>query len=101
MAGRDSFESRAAAAMAPGSSSTMKPVTPSSITSGIAPALKAITGQPQAIASIRTRPNGSGQSAGANRHAAPLRNSDFWWSPISPMCSTAGGRSNGRISDSK
>jgi len=38
MAGRDSFESRAAAAMAPGSSLTMKPVTPSSITSGIAPA---------------------------------------------------------------
>jgi hypothetical protein len=44
--------------------STMKPVTPSSITSGTEPQRYAITGVPQAIASIITRPKGSGQSIG-------------------------------------
>jgi hypothetical protein len=36
--------------------STTKPVTPSSITSGVDPDRKAMTGVPQAIASIMTRP---------------------------------------------
>jgi len=39
MAGRDSVESCSVAARAPASSSTTKPVTPFSITSGIAPRL--------------------------------------------------------------
>ena len=72
------------------SSSTMKPVRPSSITSGTEPRLKAMTGVPQAIASIITRPNGSGQSIGTSRAIAPLRNSDFSSSVISPMYSTFG-----------
>ena len=42
----------------------MKPVTPCSTTSGTEPQRQAITGVPQAIASIITRPNGSGQSIG-------------------------------------
>ena len=42
----------------------MKPVTPSSITSGAEPQPKATTGVPQAMASIITRPKGSGQSIG-------------------------------------
>jgi len=63
----------------------MKPVKPSSMTSGTAPRLKAITGVPQAIASIITRPNGSGQSIGASKATAPLRNSDFSQSLISPI----------------
>ncbi len=66
----------------------MKPVTPSSITSGTEPRLKAITGVPQAIASIITRPNGSGQSIGTSSAMAPLRKSDFSLSLISPMNST-------------
>ena len=66
----------------------MKPVTPSSITSGTEPRLKAITGVPQAIASIITRPNGSGQSIGTSSAIAPLRNADFSVSLISPMYST-------------
>ena len=65
-------------------SSTMKPLTPCSTTSGTEPQRQAITGVPQAMASIITRPNGSGQSIG-NRSASALpRNSDFSASPISP-----------------
>ena len=45
-------------------SSTRKPVTPSSTTSGVEPERKAMTGVPHAIASIMTRPKGSGQSIG-------------------------------------
>ena len=48
-------------------SSTMKPVTPCSTISGAEPRLKATTGVPQAIASIITRPNGSGQSIGVSK----------------------------------
>lgn len=58
-------------------SSTMKPVRPSSIISGTEPRLKATTGVPHAMASIMTRPNGSGQSIGNRRPSAPLRKSDF------------------------
>ena len=36
-----------------------------------------MTGVPQAIASIITRPNGSGQSIGTSSAIAPLRNADF------------------------
>ena len=64
--------------MAPVSSSTMNPVSPSSTTSGTEPRLKAMTGVPQAIASIITRPNGSGQSIGTSRAMAPLRELGFF-----------------------
>ena len=68
----------------------MKPETPSSITSGTEPRLNAITGVPQAMLSIITRPNGSGQSIGNSSAWAPDRNSGFWLSLISPMNSTYG-----------
>jgi hypothetical protein len=48
-----------------------------------------MTGVPQAIASIITRPNGSGQSIVTMSPSAPLKNSDFSWSAISPMYSTS------------
>ena len=68
----------------------MKPVRPSSITSGTEPRLNAITGVPQAMLSIITRPNGSGQSIGNSSACAPDRNAGFWLSLISPMNSTHG-----------
>ena len=51
----------------PQCNSTTNPVTPSSITSGTEPLRQAMTGVPQAMASIITRPNGSGQSMGNSR----------------------------------
>jgi adenylate cyclase len=51
---------------------TIRPVSPSSMISGTEPWWKASTGVPQAIASIITSPNGSGQSIG-NRRAAAVR----------------------------
>ena len=68
--------------------STMKPVTPSVITSGTEPFRQAMTGVPQAIASIITRPNGSGQSMGNSKARALPRNSSFSRPPTSPMYST-------------
>ena len=68
----------------------MKPVRLSSITSGTEPRLNAITGVPQAMLSIITRPNGSGQSIGNSSACAPDRNAGFWLSLISPMNSTHG-----------
>ena len=65
--------------------STTKPVTPWSMTSGTEPQFQAMTGVPQAIASIITRPNGSAQSMGNSSAAALPRNSAFSASPISPM----------------
>jgi len=59
------------------SSSTMNPVSPCSTISSTEPRLNAITGVPHAIASIITKPNGSGQSIVTRRAIAPLRNSDF------------------------
>ena len=79
----------------------MKPVTPCSTTSGTEPLRKAITGVPQAIASIITRPNGSGQSIGMSSAIAPPRNADFCASSISPMYSMPGRSSSGRMSRSK
>ena len=67
----------------------MKPVTPSSTISGIAPLSQAMTGVPQAIASITTSPNGSGQSIGNNSAAALPRKAAFSASPISPIYSTS------------
>ena len=49
----------------------MKPVTPSSITSGTEPRRSAITGVPAASDSIITSPNGSGQSLGKRVARAP------------------------------
>ena len=68
---------RATAATAPATSSTTKPVTPSVITSGTEPRRKATTGVPHAIASIITRPNGSGQSIGKSTPCARPRNASL------------------------
>ncbi len=59
-----------------------------------------MTGVPQAIASIITRPNGSGQSIGNSSAWAPERNAGFWLSSISPMNSTCPCDSSGLISAS-
>ena len=56
---------------------TIKPEMPSSMTSGTAPCPKAMTGVPHAMASIMTRPKGSGQSIGVRSPIAPPRKSDF------------------------
>ena len=79
----------------------MKPVTPSSTTSGTEPRRQATTGVPQAMASIMARPNGSGQSIGNRSAAASPRNADFSASPISPTNSTSGSASSGSITRSK
>ncbi len=57
------------------------------MTSGTEPAGKAMVGVPHAIASIITRPNGSGQSIGSSSALAPLRKAGFSASPISPIIS--------------
>jgi hypothetical protein len=62
---------------------------PSSITSGTEPDLKAMTGVPHAMASIMTRPNGSGQSIGNSSAAAPARNCRFVSSLTSPLSWTS------------
>jgi hypothetical protein len=59
------------------SPSTTNPVTPWSITSGTDPRRNATTGVPHAIASITTRPKGSGQSIGNSRAVAFARKSCF------------------------
>src|ERR1700730_13671306 len=74
--------------MASSSLSPTLPVTPSSMTSGIDPQRNASTGVPHAMASIITRPNGSGQSTGNNRASASPRNFVFSRSLISPTNST-------------
>ena len=75
----------------------MNPLRPWSTTSGTEPQRQAITGVPQAMASIMTSPNGSGQSIG-NRSAAALpRKADFSASPISPTNSISGSSSKGSI----
>ncbi len=79
----------------------MKPVTPSSTISGTEPRLNAITGVPHAIASIITRPNGSGQSIGISRAVAPDRKPGFCLSLISPIISTPGTSSSWRMFCSK
>ena len=55
----------------------MKPVSPWSTISGTEPQRQATTGVPQAMASIITRPNGSGQSIGNSSAWALPRNADF------------------------
>ena len=67
---------------------TMRPVTPSSITSGTEPWRKASTGVPQAMASIITRPKGSGQSIGNSSARASPRNLVLPRSSTSPTNST-------------
>jgi hypothetical protein len=79
----------------------MKPDAPSSITSGTEPQRHAITGVPQAIASIITSPNGSGQSMGNSRALAWPRNAGFSASPISPTNSTRGSASSGSMTSAK
>ena len=70
--------------------STTKPLRPGSITSGTEPRRQAITGVPQAMASVITRPKGSGQSMGNSSARAPPRKSPLSASPISPMNSIRG-----------
>ena len=55
------------------------------MTSGTAPQRHATTGVPHAMASITTRPNGSGQSIGKRSAAALPRKARLSLSPISPM----------------
>ena len=62
----------------------MKPVTPSSTISGTEPRFQATTGVPQAIASIITRPKGSGQSMGKSSARALPRRSAFRASSTGP-----------------
>ena len=71
------------------------------MTSGAEPQPKPTTGVPQAIASIITRPNGSGQSIGNSSAAAPPRKAGFWASPISPMYSISGSSSSGWMTSRK
>ena len=71
---RLSVPTRRAAVTASSIVSTMKPLTPSAITSGTEPLRKAITGVPADIASIITRPKGSGQSIGnSSARACPRK----------------------------
>jgi hypothetical protein len=79
----------------------MKPVTPGSTTSRTEPQSQATTGVPQAMASIITRPNGSGQSIGNSSAAAWPRKSDLRVSSISPMNSTPPPASIGRMRSRK
>ena len=65
------------------------------------PQRHAITGVPQAMASISTRPNGSGQSIGNRSATAFPRKVDFSPSPISPMNSISGSFNSGLISSRK
>src|SRR5258706_11339417 len=67
------------------SPSTTKPVTPSSTTSATEPDRNAITGVPHAMASIITRPKGSGQSIGNSKAEAPARNFCLAASSTSPI----------------
>jgi hypothetical protein len=60
----------------------MNPVLPCSMISETDPQRHAITGVPQAMASISTRPKGSGQSIGNKRALAFPKNADFSLSPI-------------------
>src|SRR6185369_2603581 len=76
--------------IASSSVSTIWPVTPLSTISGTDPQRKASTGVPQAMASIITMPNGSGQSTGNRRARAELRKFALARSLISPMNSNAG-----------
>ena len=79
----------------------MKPVSPWSTISGTEPQRQAITGVPQAMASIITRPNGSGQSIGNSSAWALPRNADFSLSPISPTNSIRGWSSSGSMTSWK
>ena len=98
---RSRLDARSTALTASSSEVTMKPVTPWSTISGTAPQRHATTGVPQAMASIMTRPNGSGQSMGNRTAAALPRNVDFSLSPISPRNSIPGSLSRGSITLAK
>jgi len=92
---REISSSRPTAATASSTVETMNPLSPSVRTSGTEPLRKATTGVPQAMASIITSPNGSGQSMGKSRPRALPRKRCFSASPISPTKSTCGWSSSG------
>ena len=75
---------RGTAAAIAASSSTRKPVLPSTISSGAAPSSKAITGVPHASASTMTIPNGSCQRIGISSPLAREKRERFLAPPISP-----------------
>ncbi len=84
------FATRLMASTISSSVSHSNPVTPSRSTSGTEPRGRAITGVPQARASIMTNPKGSGQSIGnSNAMALPSRIC-FCASSTSPMNSMSG-----------
>ena len=97
---REISSSRPTASTPSSTVETTNPVSPSSRTSGTEPRRKAITGVPQAIASIITSPNGSGQSMGKSRPRALPRKHCFSASPISPTKSTCGWASSGSMTSS-
>ena len=98
--GREISSSRPTASTASSIVETANPVSPSSRTSGTEPWRKAITGVPQAIASIITSPNGSGQLMGKSTAWAFPRKLCFSVSPISPTKSTCRWASNGSMTSS-
>ena len=73
----------------------MKPVTPGSTISGTEPRGQAMTGVPQDMASIMTRPNGSGQSMGKSSAEALPRNEGLSSSLTSPTNSISGTDTSG------
>ena len=75
---------RSTAATKSSKSSTTNPVTPSSTTSGTEPCRMATTGVPQAMASIITSPNGSGQVMGKRKACACANSSRLRSSDTSP-----------------
>ena len=76
-AARSSWSIRPMASAMSATSRHRKPVMPSSTISGAAPSGKVSTGVPHAMASIITRPNGSGQRIGFSRARAPARSSQL------------------------
>ena len=74
---RSSFSTPGRAAYAASMPSTTTPLTPLSITSDTEPQLNARTGVPQAMASIITRPKGSGQSIGKEKCAGAAEKLSF------------------------
>jgi hypothetical protein len=84
-----SSPARSTAAAISSTEDTTTPVWPSATTSGTEPLPQAITGVPQAMASVMTSPNGSGHWIGNNNAAAPANSSAFSCCETSSRTSTS------------
>ena len=93
--------SRRPRATAASTSSTRKPVTPCSISSGIEPRRNAITGVPQAIASTTLNPNGSSNPIRCSSARAPPSTAERSSGPTAPMKRTRSPSIRGSTSSSK